>query len=227
MTQGDNLTVLDRQLLLQLGDRLKRLRKGQGISAVELSKRVGISRTTLTAVEAGDPAPTMGTYLRVMSSLGVSAELALLASDTLTPAQPGTAAAQTRQASPVISLHIASDPGAHRLQDLQSLSMHHCAIQAIERDPALLVKAKNTVNQWLQSHPNSRTASLWRDWAQMLQDGTWKKMQGSTQRGQQLRQASPLPTVLPESVRQDVLAQVQALKRGVTLDNQFHPSDPE
>ncbi|YCA77446.1 hypothetical protein M1D55_04580 [Cupriavidus sp. JZ107] len=32
-----------------------------------MAKRVGISRTTLAAVEAGDPAPSVGTYLRVMS----------------------------------------------------------------------------------------------------------------------------------------------------------------
>ena len=85
-------SMLERQLLLQLGDRLTRLRKAQGIGTVEMAKRVGISRTTLSAVESGDPAPSMGTYLRVMSALGVSGELALLAGDVLQPAPPGSAA---------------------------------------------------------------------------------------------------------------------------------------
>ena len=81
MIAPDSTAVLERQLLLQLGDRLKRLRKSQGLGTVEMAKRAGISRTTLGSVEAGDPGPSIGTYLRVMSLLGVSGELALLAGD--------------------------------------------------------------------------------------------------------------------------------------------------
>jgi len=36
-------------------------------------------------------------------------------------------------------------------------------------------------------------------------------------RAQELRQASPLVTLLPDDVRRDVLAQVRALKKGVRL----------
>ena len=85
MTSADLSAVLDRQLLLQLGDRLKRLRKTHRLGTVDMAERVGITRNTLRAVESGDPAPSIGTYLRVMSVLGVSAELALLAGDTLQP----------------------------------------------------------------------------------------------------------------------------------------------
>ena len=83
MINSEISTVLERQLLLQLGDRLKRLRKAQGIGTVEMAARAGISRNTLRAVESGDPAPSIGTYLRVMSALGLSGELALLAGDTM------------------------------------------------------------------------------------------------------------------------------------------------
>ena len=72
MNVPDSTVVLERQLLLQLGDRLKRLRKAQGLGTVEMAKRAGISRTTLSSVESGDPGPAIGTYLRVMSVLGVS-----------------------------------------------------------------------------------------------------------------------------------------------------------
>lgn len=64
--------VLERQLLLRLGDRLKRLRKAQGVGTVEMAARTGIARNALRAVEAGDPAPLIGTYLRVMSVSGIS-----------------------------------------------------------------------------------------------------------------------------------------------------------
>src|SRR5262245_52823417 len=104
MITADSSTVLERQLLLQLGDRLKRLRKEQGLGTVEMAKRVGISRTTLAAVEAGDPGPSIGTYLRVMSVLGVSGELALLAGDTMQAPPPGSAAARSRRARPIVQV---------------------------------------------------------------------------------------------------------------------------
>ena len=65
-------SVLDRQLLLQLGERLKRARLKRGLTTSEMAQQAGISRVTLSAVEAGGPTPTMGTYLRVMSVLGFS-----------------------------------------------------------------------------------------------------------------------------------------------------------
>ncbi len=59
MITHDSLGILDRQSLLQLGDRLKRLRKARGFGTVEMAKRAGVSRTTLTAVESGDPSPSI------------------------------------------------------------------------------------------------------------------------------------------------------------------------
>jgi transcriptional regulator with XRE-family HTH domain len=217
MIAHDTLTVLDRQLLLQLGDRLKRLRKAQDLGTVEMAKRAGVSRTTLSAVESGDPSPSMGTYLRVMSVLGVSGELALLAGDTLHPAPPGSAAARSRRGRPVVQVLVSSDESRHRIQDLQSLALHQEAIRAIQRDPSLLDQAKDTLHHWLATRPGSRTAGLWRDWEQILMARTWRKVLGHTRRAQELRQASPLPTVLPEDIRQHVLLQVSKLKKGIVL----------
>ncbi|MFN9451002.1 MAG: transcriptional regulator, partial [Rubrivivax sp.] len=45
MSTSDNTAVLERQLLLQLGDRLRLLRKAQGLGTVEMVKRAGMSRT--------------------------------------------------------------------------------------------------------------------------------------------------------------------------------------
>lgn len=87
------LSVKDRLLLLQLGDRLKRLRQDLGLSGVDLAARACISRTTLSAIEAGDPGSFLGTYVRVMSSLGLSGDLAWLVSDArrLGPMVPAAA----------------------------------------------------------------------------------------------------------------------------------------
>lgn len=215
-TNLDSTAVLERQLLLQLGDRLKRLRKTQGLGTVEMAKRVGISRTTLSAVEAGDPAPSIGTYLRVMSALGVAGELALLAGDALQPAPAGSAAARSRRSKPVVQVLVSADESRHQVQDLQSLALHEEAVRLVRADPALRRAAKDTLDRWLQAG-NSRSNGLWLEWRDILRDGTWRKVLGRTRRAQELRRASPLVTVLPEQARQSVLAQVSNLKKGISL----------
>ena len=209
-------SILDRQLLLQLGDRLKRLRKTRGLSAVEMADRVGITRNTLRAVEAGDPATSIGSYLRVMSVLGVSGELALLASDTLSPASPGSAAARSQRMAPVVEIRASADESRHRLQDLQSMVLHEEAVRRVKADPKLRDSARNTAQRWIDTG-DPRSAGLWREWLAILEAGAWKKALGRSRHAQQLRQASPLVTVLPEDVRANLLSQVQDLKRGIVL----------
>jgi len=221
-TTQNSAVVLERQLLFQLGDRLKRLRKSQGLGTVEMAQRVGISRTTLSAVESGDPGPSMGTYLRVMSALGVGGDLALMASDVMQPATPGSAAAHSRRARPAVQVLVSADSAQHQAQDLQSLALHTEAVRLIRADPALLRQAQDTLERWLCAG-NSRSAGLWKEWQEILREGKWRKALGRTRRAQELRQASPLPTVLPDQVRRDVLAQIGDLKKGVTLGDDLTP----
>ena len=218
MNAPDSTAILERQLLLQLGDRLKRLRQARGWGTVEMAQRVGISRTTLAAVESGDPGPSIGTYLRVMSLLGVSGELALLAGDTLQPAPPGSAAARSRRARPVVQVLVSADASRHQVQDLQSLALHEEAVRLVRADPALLRQARDTLERWLGAGA-SRSNGLWREWQGILRQGEWRKVLGRTRRAQELRQASPLTAVLPAAVRQRVLKQVNALKKGIVLGN--------
>lgn len=225
MNAPGHSAVLERHLLLQLGDRLKRLRKAQGLGTVAMAQRAGISRTTLSAVEAGDPGPSIGTYLRVMSILGVGGELALLAGDTLQPPPPGTAAARSRRAKPVVQVLVSADESRHQVQDLQSLALHEEAVRRVRADPALLQQAQATLERWLQGGP-SRSSSLWKTWQDILAHGTWRKVLGRTRRAQELRQASPLTTVLPEDVRQSILAQVNALRKGVVLGDDRSKAAP-
>ncbi|MRR56616.1 MAG: transcriptional regulator [Deltaproteobacteria bacterium] len=208
--------ILERQLLLQLGDRLKRLRKAHGLGTVEMAARAGISRNTLRSVEAGDPATALGTYLRVMSVLGLSGELALLAGDTLQPSPADSAAARSRRAPPVVQVLVSADNTKHRLQDLQSLALHEAAVNQAKSNPALVLQAKDTVDRWLASG-DSRSATLWREWQSILGTGSWRKVLGRTRHAQQLRQASPLVTILPEEARQRILKDMRDLKKGVVI----------
>ena len=224
MSASEISPVLERQLLLQLGDRLKRLRKAQGVGTVEMAARTGISRNTLRAVEAGDPAPSIGTYLRVMSVLGISGELALLAGDTMRPPPPGSAAARSRRAAPVVQVRVSADDAQHRLHDLQSLALHEEAVRLAKSDPVLVLRAEDTVRRWLASG-DSRSASLWREWQAILAAGHWRKVLGRTRHAQQLRQASPLVTALPQEARRRILEQVRNLKEGIVIGGT--PMTPE
>lgn len=219
--------LLERQLLLQLGDRLKRLRKAQGVGTVDMALRAGITRNTLRAVEAGDPAPSIGTYLRLMSIMGISGELALLAGDTMQPPPADSAAGRSRRAAPIVQVHVSVEDARHLLQDLQSLALHEEAVRLAKANPALVLKAQDTVKRWLATG-DSRSASLLREWQSILSACSWRKVLGRTRHAQQLRQTSPLVTVLPEEARQRILQQVSNLKKGVVIGGPSrNPQDGE
>ena len=218
MSSAEIQPLLERQLLLQLGDRLRRLRKAQRLGTVELATRAGIARNTLRAVEAGDPAPSIGTYVRVMSLLGVGADLALLAGDALQPAPADSAAARSLHAAPLVRVQVSVEQAKHQWQDAQSLALHEEAVRRAKADPALVQQAQGTLERWLATG-DARSAPLWREWQTILHTGTWRKVLGRSHRAQQLRQASPLVTTLPQGVRQHILQQAAELKQGV----HFHP----
>lgn len=193
---ADISSALDRQLLLQLGERLKRARQSRRLSAVDLAGQVGISRTTLQAVESGEPSPTMGTYLRVLAALGMAADLALVATGESGPR----------------AVEVGIESGRHSPQDLQSLLMHKEAVKLIQRDPSLVTRARSTLERW-RGRGDAHTTPLWDEWMRILQRGNWAKVLANTQRGKQLRQASPLSTLLPQETRLRILAEVKALRR--------------
>lgn len=188
-------TSLERQLLAQLGERLKGARLSRGLSAAELARKVGISRTTLLAVECGEPSPTMGTYLRVLFELGMAADLALLGS--------GESAKQA------VGARVAA--GRHAPQDLQSLLLHQEAVKLIQSDPSLVQRARQTLQRW-RAQGDGRTLPLWDAWLRILDQSDWAKALANTQRGKQLRQASPLATLLPQATRLRILAEARALR---------------
>lgn len=206
-------SVLDRQLLIQLGGRLKRARLKQGLTTTKMAERAGISRMTLSAVEAGEPTPTMGTYVRVMSVLGASSDLALLASDALqTPAH----AAPRAGAEKSNTLTVSAGDAKHELQDLQSLMLHQEAVRLLQKNPHLIQRALDTLEKW-RSSGDARSRFLWDEWSVILHRRAWRRALSHTRRSKELRQASPLATVLPLEVRERVLRGVRELKEGIAL----------
>lgn len=219
------VSPLERQVLLQLGDRLRALRKALRMGTVEMAEKAGISRMTLSAIESGSPSPSMGNYLRVMSVLGVAGELAMLASDTLQPPPPGTAAARSTHERPDVTIKIQAQSRLHEAQDLQSLALHEAAVAKLEKHPEALQKVERTLKAWREANPDSRSLSLWKEWEDILRVRAWRRALGPTQRAKQLRQASPLAFALSEEERRRIISQVNALKRGITLSGWDAPTD--
>ena len=217
MSESTSTSVLDRQLLLQLGERLKRVRRRQGLSSAALAERVGMSRTTLASIEAGDPSPSMGNYVRVMSALGVAADIALLASDVLQVSTDGVDRSR-KGAAPAVSA-LVNAQGSHDAQDLQSLMLHEEAVKLMRKDPQLIDRALATLERW-RAEGSSHSRFLWDEWSVILHRRDWRRALSTSRRGRELRQASPVPTILPESVRIAVMEQVRALKKGVVLGAQ-------
>jgi hypothetical protein len=184
-----------------------------------MAARAGITRNTLRAVESGDPVTAIGTYVRVMSILGVSGELALLAGDTLRPSPARSAAARSRRAAPTVQVRVSADDKRHHLQDLQSLALHEAAVRLAKADPQLVQEARRVLQRWLGTG-DSRSAGLWREWMKILDSSAWRKVLGRSRHAQQLRQASPLVTVLPESMRERIYAQIADLKKGVVFGSE-------
>ena len=71
----------NRRQLSAFGERLRLARKRRALSATLAAERVGVSRDTLSRVEKGDPAVSLGTYLRFLRVLGLDGDLDLLARD--------------------------------------------------------------------------------------------------------------------------------------------------
>ena len=201
---ADVTSALEQQLLAQFGERLKGARLSRGLSAAALAQQVGISRTTLHAVEAGDPSPTIGTYLRVMSALGAAGDFALLATRVSVPEEHSDERARRPAAG------IGSD--RHAAQDLQSLMLHREAVKLIQQHPSLIKKATDTLERW-RTRGDEHTRPLWDEWAGILQRREWRKALANTQRGRQLRQASPLSVLLPQETRLRIIGEVRSLQR--------------
>lgn len=171
---------------------------------------------TLNAVEAGEPAVTMGTYLRVMSALGVAGELALVASGAL----HGNLAAE-----PAARFSVRASDAPHDIQDLQSLLLHEEAVQLLRKQPELITRALETLERWRTSG-NAHSRVLWDEWSVILNRRNWRRVLARTRRSNELRQASPLAILLPPDVRERILDQVRQLKRGVAIGQTTSASRP-
>lgn len=70
-----------RRVLKELGENIRLARLRRGLSATLVAERAGMSRTTLHAIEKGEPSVAFGSYANVLHALGLHKDLALVARD--------------------------------------------------------------------------------------------------------------------------------------------------
>ena len=99
--------------------------------------------------------------------------------------------------------------GTHDL----SLALQCEAVRLMTKNPSLVDDAK--LERWMEGG-DPHTLVLWRKRRPILAARHWPRALAATEGGQQLRSASPQPTVLPEATRLSMLAQTQALRHART-----------
>ena len=84
----------------EVNNRVEAVRKGRGLGAAELARRVGVSRQTIYAIEAGTYLPNTGVTLRLARELEVSVE-ELFMLESLAAGEPEALACEVLSATAV------------------------------------------------------------------------------------------------------------------------------
>ena len=71
----------EQRVLVAFGERLRLARLRRKLTTITVAERAGISRTTLYKAEAGDSGVTLGTYVRILATLGLEKDFEHLAAD--------------------------------------------------------------------------------------------------------------------------------------------------
>ena len=71
----------EKAILAELGENLKLARRRRRLTSEQVAERTNISRTTLWHVEKGSDHISIGTYLQVLSTLGLAGDFKQIAED--------------------------------------------------------------------------------------------------------------------------------------------------
>jgi len=71
----------EQRLLAAFGERIRLARLRRKLNTTTVSQRAGLSRSTLYNAERGDAGVTLGSYLRILATLGLEGDISTLAAD--------------------------------------------------------------------------------------------------------------------------------------------------
>lgn len=92
----------------------------------------------------------------------------------------------------------------HERHDLRSLAMHQEAVRVLKERPEQAARALEVLTRW-QAQGDLHSMPLGDEWRRIIEGRLWGVALEESDRGQQLRQASPLSFVLTEEQRSDIL----------------------
>lgn len=87
--------------------------------------------------------------------------------------------------------------------DLRSLALHQEAVRVLREHPEKAARALEVLTRW-QAQGDVHTMPLWDEWRRIIEGQRWELAIQDNDKGQQLRQASPLGFVLSEEQRRVV-----------------------
>lgn len=89
---------------------------------------------------------------------------------------------------------------SHERHDRRSLALHEEAVRVLREHPEQAARALEVLTRW-QASGDVHTMPLWNEWRRIIEGRLWELAIQDNDRGQQLRQASPLGFVLSEDQR--------------------------
>jgi hypothetical protein len=93
---------------------------------------------------------------------------------------------------------------SHERHDRRSLALHEEAVRVLREHPEKAARALEVLARW-QAEGDVRTKPLWDEWRRIIESSRWELAVAESDRGQQLRQASPLGFVLSEAQRDAIM----------------------
>jgi hypothetical protein len=92
----------------------------------------------------------------------------------------------------------------HQEQDARSLALHTAAIELMRADETLIQRALDILARW-DTHCCVNSKPLTDEWVRILREQDWELALSVSERGNQLRQASPVACVLPFERRLEII----------------------
>ncbi|HEV6965234.1 helix-turn-helix transcriptional regulator [Pelomonas sp. P7] len=124
--------------LRALGQRIRKQREGQQVTATDTAKAAGMSRVTLHRIERGEPSVTMGAYLGALAAVGLSLDV----KDPATPV-PSAIPPVIRLADyPALQQLVWQMPGVTELTPAQALDLCERNWRHLDREHLTLAERR-------------------------------------------------------------------------------------
>ena len=88
----------------------------------------------------------------------------------------------------------------HLRHDMRSLALHQEAVRVLTEHPERTRRVLEVLARW-EASGDPHTKPLWAEWRRIVEGQLWHLAVEQSDRGQQLRQASPLGFVLDQDQR--------------------------